>query len=119
MTEELPAKLKASGLPLDHARSSIFGHSMGGHGALVAYLRKPGQYRSASAFAPIANPTKAPWGEKAFSGYLAGGVDEGKQWDATELVRSSNKAPDLNILVDVVRPLSSLVGTTDACVLIY
>lgn len=75
---------------------------MGGHGALVLYLRtlKDKKYASASAFAPITNPTKAPWGEKAFSGYLKGGVEEGKEYDATELLETV-KGEDLKILVDV------------------
>ena len=93
-------------LPQDLTRQSIFGHSMGGHGALTLYLnsvlsgRK--QYRSASAFAPISNPTKCPWGEKAFKNYLQGGIDEAKdKYDATELIRKTNKEP-LHILVDYV-----------------
>lgn len=49
-------------------------YSMGGHGALVSYLRNPGQYRSVSAFAPICNPCESAWGLKAFTGYL--GEDE-------------------------------------------
>lgn len=83
---------------------------MGGHGALVIYLRSLSQsvpYLSASAFAPIANPTKAPWGEKAFQGYLAGGVEEGKEWDATELIAKA-EGKDLKILVDVVSLLPPL-----------
>ena len=64
---------------------------MGGHGALTIYLNSirkgTKQYRSCSAFAPIANPTNCPWGHKAFSGYLQGGAEEAKeQYDATELV---------------------------------
>lgn len=67
---------------------------MGGHGALVLYLRSllatpsshPVVYRSASAFAPILNPTQCPWGKKAFAGYLAGGATEGADWDATVLL---------------------------------
>lgn len=97
---ELPSYLKE--LPLDLSRSSIMGHSMGGHGALTLYLKNLSQYRSASAFAPIANPTKAPWGEKAFDGYLKGGVEEGKEYDATELLRGGEvKGKELKVLVDV------------------
>ena len=55
---------------------SIFGHSMGGHGALVSFLRNPGKYKSVSAFAPICNPTNCAWGKHAFNGYL--GADESK-----------------------------------------
>jgi S-formylglutathione hydrolase len=73
---------------------------MGGHGALVLYLKNLDKYQSASAFAPIANPTKAPWGEKAFGGYLRGGVEEGKAYDATELI-GQVKGQALNIKVDV------------------
>lgn len=73
---------------------------MGGHGALVLYLRNLDKYRSASAFAPIANPTKAPWGEKAFGGYLKGGIDEGKEYDATELIGQA-RGKELNIRIDV------------------
>ncbi|SCV69363.1 BQ2448_2383 [Microbotryum intermedium] len=98
ITSELPSLL--SSLPIDTQRSSIFGHSMGGHGALVLYLKTKGQYRSASAFAPIANPTKAPWGVRAFSGYLKGGVEEGQAYDATDLIAQA-KGQDLHILVDV------------------
>jgi S-formylglutathione hydrolase len=76
---------------------------MGGHGALVLYLRSlssSSPYLSASGFAPISNPTKAPWGEKAFDGYLAGGLAEGKEYDATELI-ASVKSKAVNILMDV------------------
>ena len=45
-------------------------YSMGGHGALICALKNPGMYKSVSAFAPICNPIKAPWGQKAFRGYL-------------------------------------------------
>ncbi|RDB28865.1 S-formylglutathione hydrolase [Hypsizygus marmoreus] len=100
ITVELPQVIEAAGLPIDFKRQSIFGHSMGGHGALTLYLSsKTKQYRSASAFSPITNPTKCPWGEKAFKGYLQGGVEEAKeQYDATELIAKS-KDP-VHILVD-------------------
>lgn len=81
---------------------------MGGHGALTLYLSTLSSsassarlYRSASAFAPIANPTKCPWGTKAFSGYLQGGVEEGDKWDATVLLETV-QGQKLNILVDYV-----------------
>ena len=91
----------------DFSRQSIFGHSMGGHGALTIYLNSirkgTKQFRSCSAFAPIANPTNCPWGQKAFSGYLQGGVEEAKeQYDATELVSKLGGKP-VHILVDYVR----------------
>jgi len=66
-------------LPLDGARVGIFGHSMGGHGALVLALRHPGRFQSVSAFAPIANPTNCPWGQKALRGYLG---DDAQAWRA-------------------------------------
>lgn len=86
VTEELPA-LIAAAFPARPDAQGIFGHSMGGHGALVCALRKPGQYRSLSAFAPIAAPTRCPWGRKAFSGYLGGERAAWAEWDASELVR--------------------------------
>ncbi|KAJ8509425.1 hypothetical protein ONZ45_g8396 [Pleurotus djamor] len=102
VTLELPQVIEAAGLPIDTTRQSIFGHSMGGHGALTIYLRllsKTKQYRSASAFAPISNPTKCPWGDKAFTGYLQNGLEEGKEYDATELIAKST-SDSVHILVD-------------------
>ncbi|KAH9969109.1 carbohydrate esterase family 1 protein [Russula dissimulans] len=97
---ELPQVLEISGLPIDITRMSIFGHSMGGHGALCTYLAsKTKPYRSVSAFAPISNPINAPWGQKAFTGYLQGGVNEAKeQYDATELI--SRHSDPVHILID-------------------
>jgi len=97
VTKELPELI--SGLfPVDPVRRSITGHSMGGHGAMIAHLKNPGMYSSVSAFAPICNPTAVPWGEKAFSGYL-GSVDAGKAYDATELVKDYS-GPKPCILID-------------------
>ncbi len=75
---------------------------MGGHGALTLYLAsKTKQYRSASAFSPICNPTKCPWGEKAFKGYLQSGIEEAKtQYDATELIAKTTDS--VHILIDYV-----------------
>lgn len=86
VTRELPAII-AGTFPVQADRIGIFGHSMGGHGALVAALRNPDRYRSVSAFAPIANPMAVPWGEKAFGNYL--GADRGRwaSWDASVLMR--------------------------------
>ncbi|OTB20611.1 hypothetical protein K445DRAFT_52071 [Daldinia sp. EC12] len=102
IASELPAALFAA-YPdaLDPERVSITGHSMGGHGALTLYLKSPGKYRSVSAFAPIANPSQCPWGEKAFSGYL--GSDDREVWkehDATELVKGW-AGKDIKALIDV------------------
>ncbi|KAL8349543.1 hypothetical protein RB601_001757 [Gaeumannomyces tritici] len=104
LTKELPALLYGSDEGarwLDEAKGiSITGHSMGGHGALTLYLKNPGMYRSASAFAPIANPTRCPWGEKAFAGYLGDDREAWKRHDATELVKGW-KGGDLKMLIDV------------------
>lgn len=86
VTRELPALVAAS-FPADAARQGIFGHSMGGHGALVCALRNPEQYRSVSAFAPICAPSQCPWGHKAFGGYLGDDRAAWARYDATALVR--------------------------------
>ncbi|MEX5747804.1 S-formylglutathione hydrolase [Massilia sp. X63] len=80
-------------LPADPARVGIFGHSMGGHGALTMALRHPGLFRSVSAFAPIAAPTRCPWGQKAFGGYLGSDQAAWRQYDATELMSAMDTAP--------------------------
>ncbi|KAK3675808.1 hypothetical protein LTR78_004449 [Recurvomyces mirabilis] len=100
ITEELPHALFGEFKELDGKRMSITGHSMGGHGALTLFLKNPGKYKSVSAFAPITNPTKCPWGEKAFKGYF--GEEDKKRWsdhDATELL--SHFKGDTDILIDV------------------
>jgi S-formylglutathione hydrolase len=97
VTKELPALVEAS-FPVDPARRGIFGHSMGGHGALVAALRNPGQYQSVSAFAPISNPASVPWGEKAFGTYLGPDRSSWANWDASLLMRRQPYPGD--ILVD-------------------
>jgi S-formylglutathione hydrolase len=66
----------------------IFGHSMGGHGALTIGLQNPGRYRSISAFAPIAAPMQCPWGQKAFSGYLGADRDLGARTMPAKLIRT-------------------------------
>lgn len=97
VTDELPALLYKE-FPLDSSKVSIFGHSMGGHGALTLFLRHPDLYKSVSALAPIANPTKCPWGEKGFKGYLGDDQSEWKNHDATELIRTFKGT--INALVD-------------------
>lgn len=87
-------------LPVDGSRLGIFGHSMGGHGALMLALRNPEIYRSVSAFAPIAAPTRCPWGEKAFSGYLGEDRATWKEYDASELVARASRKFAEGILVD-------------------
>lgn len=84
----------------DHDRLGIFGHSMGGHGALTLAFRHPGRFRSVSAFAPIASPSRCPWGRKAFSAYLGDDAAEWAQHDAAELIRSRGTKQYDDILVD-------------------
>ena len=87
VTRELPAAVASLGVARAD-QQSIFGHSMGGHGALVCALRNPAQYRSVSAFAPISAPMQCPWGQKAFSGYLGEDRAAWAQYDASVLVES-------------------------------
>ena len=137
ITSELPKTVFDNFKQVDPERVSIFGHSMGGHGALTLvgtpslplpfllrtndrplhcivshrsppvrtctkFLKNPGKYKSVSAFAPIANPSKCPWGQKAFGGYF--GEEDKAKWaehDATELVKKWSGEP-LDVLIDVV-----------------
>ncbi|MEE9452737.1 MAG: S-formylglutathione hydrolase [Gammaproteobacteria bacterium] len=95
--DELP-RLVASHFPVDAQRKSIFGHSMGGHGALVLALRNSGVYRSISAFAPIVAPMQCAWGNKAFSNYLGEDKSLWQDYDASCLVqKAQHKLP---ILID-------------------
>jgi S-formylglutathione hydrolase len=88
-------------LPADPARVGIFGHSMGGHGALMLALRNPDLFRSVSAFAPIAAPARCPWGRKAFGGYLGPDESAWRAYDATELMAHAGRALFPNgILID-------------------
>ena len=100
LTAEL-LPLLADTLPIDAGRIGIFGHSMGGHGALSLALRHPGRFQSVSAFAPICAPSQCPWGQKAFAGYL--GTDE-SGWlghDASALMGRLSGAPfPAGILID-------------------
>lgn len=98
ITEELPALLQSSDLPIDHQRVAISGHSMGGHGALTIALKNPQKYRSVSAFSPISSPMQCPWGEKALSGYLGDNQENWKAYDAAELMTKATQP--LPCLVD-------------------
>jgi S-formylglutathione hydrolase len=89
VVEELPA-LVHERFALDAQRQGIFGHSMGGHGALVVALRNPERYRSVSAFAPISAPTRCPWGEKALGHYLGADREAWRRYDACELLAESD-----------------------------
>ncbi len=91
MKELLP--LLTSSLPIDGGRIGVFGHSMGGHGALTLALRHPGAFKTLSAFAPICAPTQCPWGHKAFAGYLGGDTATWKEHDATQLMSRLTAAP--------------------------
>ena len=111
ITSELPKTVFSAFPQIDSNRVSISGHSMGGHGALSLYLKNPGMYKSCSAFAPIANPLKAPWGEKAFKGYFGENdwEEKGAEHDSTELIKKWKGGP-LDILIDVVCQLHHNVG---------
>ena len=89
---ELHALVLAT-LPADPARTGIFGHSMGGHGALTLALRHPDRFRSVSAFAPIAAPSQCPWGKKAFGGYLGNDESAWREHDASALMARHESAP--------------------------
>jgi S-formylglutathione hydrolase len=97
VTRELP-EIVAAHLPARPGATGIFGHSMGGHGALTLALRNPSLYRSVSAFSPIAAPSQSPWGQKAFSNYLGADQQAWRDYDATELV--ARKAYPGPILID-------------------
>ena len=98
ITQELPS-LIATNFSVDPARVGIFGHSMGGHGALVLALRNPQTYKSVSAFSPIASPLHCPWGEKALAGYLGPDPAAWREYDACALIETRGwKGPTL--LVD-------------------
>jgi S-formylglutathione hydrolase len=97
VTKELRELVEAN-LPIDSTRRGIFGHSMGGHGALVLGLRNPDLYRSISAFAPICAPSQAPWGQKAFTAYLGSDQKTWAKYDANLLVaHAAKKTP---VLID-------------------
>ncbi len=85
VVDELPA-LIAEHFPVQPDRQGIFGHSMGGHGALICALRNCDRYRSVSAFAPICAPMRCPWGQKVFTHYLGNDLAQWRNYDASELV---------------------------------
>lgn len=102
ITQELP-QLIAANFPVKPDKQSIFGHSMGGHGALICALKNPQKYLSVSAFAPITSPMNCPWGDKLFTAYLGSDKHQWAKYDATELVKKTQL--DSSILIDQ--------GTTD------
>lgn len=98
VTAELPRVIAANFPMADMNRQSVFGHSMGGHGALITALKNPGRYKSCSAFAPITQPMTAEWSRGALSAYL--GADEAawRAHDAVALIEDGHRLPEL--LVD-------------------
>lgn len=100
ISSELP-ELIAEQFPADPQRQGIFGHSMGGHGALTIGIKHPQRFKSISAFAPIAAPMQCPWGNKAFSNYLGADQSSWAQYDATALVNGLGDASQRNpLLID-------------------
>jgi len=95
--DELPA-LVAAQFPVDMSRQGVFGHSMGGHGALTLALNNPGRFRSVSAFAPITRPSLAGWSRPAFTKYLGADETAWRAYDAVSLIEDGRRLPDL--LVD-------------------
>ncbi|MFO0682296.1 MAG: S-formylglutathione hydrolase [Sandaracinus sp.] len=98
LTEELVPWVEAA-FPIAADRRGIFGHSMGGHGALTLALRHPALFTSASALAPIVAPSEVPWGQKAFTGYLGEDRARWRAHDACALVRERPR-PGTTFLVD-------------------
>jgi S-formylglutathione hydrolase len=93
-------ELVSKELPVDASRIGIFGHSMGGHGALTMALKRPDVFRSVSAFAPIASPSQCPWGQKAFTGYLGADVAAWAEYDASLLMGKARTPFPAGILID-------------------
>ncbi len=98
VVKELP-ELVNKNFAVDTSRCGVFGHSMGGHGALITGLKNPDLFQSISAFSPIVAPMQSPWGQKAFQGYLGENKDTWKEYDATELIKSGYKSKN-SILID-------------------
>lgn len=97
IARELP-KFIAANFPVDPGKRGIFGHSMGGHGALTIHFKHPELYRSVSAFSPIVAPSQVPWGQKAFRNYLG---DDPQTWAAYDATRLVGKTPSgAHILID-------------------
>ena len=91
-------KVVAQQFPVKTDAQGIFGHSMGGHGALTLALKNPDQYRSCSAFSPIVAPSQVPWGEKALPAYIGENRDDWRKYDACALIEDGARFPEL--LVD-------------------
>lgn len=96
VTRELRELVEGS-FPVAPEQRGIFGHSMGGHGALSIALAFPGEYRSVSAFAPIVAPSQVPWGQKAFSRYLGEDRQAWAEYDSVELLKRHRFAGVLRV----------------------
>lgn len=96
ITEELPA-LVAEHFRVDMDRQGIFGHSMGGHGAMTIALKNPDRFRSCSAFAPIVEPSTADWSMPAFEKYLGADTSAWRAYDACALVADGARFPEFLI----------------------
>ena len=103
VTEELP-DIIANNFSAKKGFQSIFGHSMGGHGSLIAALKKTNFYSSVSAFAPIASLINCDWGYRALEGYLGDSMESWVKWDATELMKHGKSKFD-EILIAINRDL--------------
>ncbi|HDT5517838.1 S-formylglutathione hydrolase [Klebsiella sp. 141130] len=98
LRDELPQLINRQFQVAD--RCAISGHSMGGHGALIMALKNPGRFTSVSAFAPIVNPCKVPWGQKAFSAYLGDDEATWPEWDSCALMQASQAGDAIPTLID-------------------
>lgn len=98
ISEELIG-LVVDNFSIDPSRISIFGHSMGGHGALMISLRNPEKFKSCSAFAPICNPMQCPWGQKAFKTYLGSDTASWVKFDTTQLIKGYDGVPPIPTLI--------------------
>ncbi|WP_105430329.1 S-formylglutathione hydrolase [Neorhizobium sp. T6_25] len=96
ITEELP-NFVSQHFRMDMDRQGIFGHSMGGHGAMTIALRNPDRFRSCSAFAPIVEPSTADWSAPAFEKYLGADRSTWRQYDACALVEDGARFPEFLI----------------------
>lgn len=97
VTDELNA-LVSENFNADMSRQGIFGHSMGGHGAIMLHLKNPDKYKTCSAFSPITSPSQVPWGQKAFEAYLGAVPAAWAAYDSSELVKA--RPSDAHILID-------------------
>lgn len=98
VVKELPELVKSL-LPVDVARIGIFGHSMGGHGAISIGLKNPEQFKSISALSPICHPINCPWGQKALKNYIGADTNMWEQYDSALLLKGYS-GPPRKILVD-------------------